>query len=159
MLNVLKSYFELVAPVDGQVIDLAEVPSRVFALKVAGDGIAIDSTGDIIVAPIDGKVAVIFETNHAFVIIDKEGIECLVHIGIDTIELNGSGFHKLVNEGDFVKAGEPIIKIDRDIILEAGYSLIMPVIITNVERIKKFDCFENKKVKCGKDIILKYKLK
>jgi glucose-specific phosphotransferase system IIA component len=158
MLNILKNVFQLIAPVDGQTISLSKVPNEIFALKVAGDGIAIDSTGDIVSSPIDGKVAVVFETNHAFVVVNKQGVECLVHIGIDTIELNGTGFHRLVNEGDDVKSGDPIINIDRDIILEHGYSLITPVIITNTEKIKKLDCFEDIEVKCGQDIILTYKI-
>lgn len=149
--NVLK------APVSGKVIDLKEVPDQVFAEKMAGDGAAIESIGDIIVSPADGKLTFIFKTNHAFGLNLDNGAEILVHIGLDTVELKGEGFTRLAEEGINVKAGDPIIKLDRELITSKGYSLITPVLITNADMVKKLDAKIGKEVKVG-DIIISYKL-
>ncbi|MFA6941182.1 MAG: PTS glucose transporter subunit IIA [Clostridiaceae bacterium] len=149
--NVLK------APISGKVIDLKEVPDQVFAEKMAGDGAAIVSTGDTIVSPADGKLTFIFKTNHAFGLNLDNGAEILVHIGVDTVELKGEGFTRIAEEGTYVKAGDPIIKLDREFIISKGYSLITPVLITNADIIKKLEVKVGKEVKSG-DVMLSYKL-
>jgi PTS system D-glucosamine-specific IIA component/PTS system glucose-specific IIA component len=126
-----KSDLKLIAPATGKAIDLSEVPDPVFAQKMVGDGVAIDVTGDTIVAPADGTLTLVFKTKHAFALTLNNGIELLVHIGLDTVSLDGEGFEQLAQEGTFVKAGTPIIKINRDFILEKGFSLITPVLVTN----------------------------
>ncbi|WP_119317026.1 PTS sugar transporter subunit IIA [Companilactobacillus formosensis] len=134
MLNIFKKKVkevELVAPVNGKAVDLSEVPDKVFASGMMGEGIAFKYTGDTICAPCDGKITTIPNTMHAFGIIAENDAEILVHIGIDTVNLKGEGFKKLVNEGDKVKAGDPIIKLDRSLIESKGYNLITPVLITN----------------------------
>ncbi|MDR3595405.1 PTS glucose transporter subunit IIA [Clostridium sp.] len=146
-----KSDLALIAPADGRAIDLSKVPDPVFAQKMAGDGIAIDTTGDTIVAPADGIVSLIFKTKHAFAISLDNGIELLVHIGIDTVSLNGEGFEKLVEEGTSVKAGTPIIKINRDYILEKGFSLITPVLVTNPDVVSEVVPLVDKDVTAGND--------
>ncbi|MDV3427152.1 MAG: PTS glucose transporter subunit IIA [Bacillota bacterium] len=149
--NVLK------APIAGKVIDLKEVPDQVFAEKMAGDGAAILSTGDTIVSPADGKLFFIFKTNHAFGLKLDNGAEILVHIGVDTVELKGEGFTRIAEEGTYVKAGDPIIKLDREFIISKGYSLVTPVLITNADIIKKLEVKTGKEVKSG-DVMLSYKL-
>lgn len=149
-----KSNLILVAPVDGKAIDLSEVPDPVFAQKMAGDGIAIDTTGDTIVAPADGKLSLIFPTKHAFGMTLDNGVELLVHIGIDTVSLNGEGFEKLIEEGSSVKAGTPIIKINRNYILEKGFSLITPVLVTNPDVVSEIVTSVDKNVTAGKDDIV-----
>jgi PTS system D-glucosamine-specific IIA component/PTS system glucose-specific IIA component len=141
----------LLAPADGAAIDLSKVPDPVFAQKMAGDGIAIDITGDTIVAPADGTVSMIFKTKHAFALSLDNGIELLIHIGIDTVSLKGEGFEQLVEEGTSVKAGTPIIKIDRDFILKEGFSLISPVLITNPDIVSEIVPMVDKNVIAAKD--------
>jgi PTS system D-glucosamine-specific IIA component/PTS system glucose-specific IIA component len=149
-----KTDLKLVAPVTGTAIDLSKVPDPVFAQKMAGDGIAIDLTGETIVAPADGTLTLVFKTKHAFAMTLGNGIELLVHIGIDTVSLNGEGFEQLASEGDIVKAGTPIIKINKDLILEKGFSLITPVLITNPDVTSELIISTDKNVTAGKDEII-----
>ena len=105
----VENNFRLVSAVAGKSIPLSEVPDPVFAQKMAGDGIAIDTTGDTIVAPADGELSLVFKTNHAFAMTLSNGIELLVHVGIDTVSLEGEGFERLTEPGQQVKAGTPIL--------------------------------------------------
>ncbi|MCH5139043.1 PTS glucose transporter subunit IIA, partial [Clostridiaceae bacterium UIB06] len=148
----------LLAPVSGKVIPLAEVPDHIFAKKIAGDGVGIDSTGEIVAAPADGVIVFIFNTNHAFAMVLENEIELLVHIGIDTIELNGTGFKRLIEEGTNVKAGEPIIKVDREFITQKGYSLITLVLITNPNRLKEINYNTDIIAELGKDQVIYYEV-
>lgn len=159
MFGFLKKDSKFLAPVDGKVINLSDVPDPVFAEKMAGDGVAIDTTGNTIVAPCDGELSLIFQTNHAFAMTLKDGVELLVHIGIDTVSLNGEGFERLAEPGTKVKAGTPIIKIDREFITAKGISLITPVLITNVDSVKDITPVVGINVSAGVDTILTYKTK
>jgi PTS system D-glucosamine-specific IIA component/PTS system glucose-specific IIA component len=149
-----KSDLKLIAPATGKAIDLSEVPDPVFAQKMVGDGVAIDVTGDTIVAPADGTLTLVFKTKHAFALTLNNGIELLVHIGLDTVSLDGEGFEQLAQEGTFVKAGTPIIKINRDFILEKGFSLITPVLVTNPDIVSELSTSINKDVTAGQDEIV-----
>lgn len=159
LLKFFKKEYDVVSPVSGRVLSLSEVPDEIFARKLAGDGAAIDGTGDIIAAPADGELTLIFETCHAFALTLDNGIELLVHIGIDTINLKGKGFKALKEQGDRVKKGEPIVKINRKFIESKGYSLITPVLITNPDMIDDIKCNVGCSVKMGEDNIYKYYLK
>lgn len=156
MFNFLKKEFNLLAPVDGKSIDLSEVPDEVFSKRMAGDGIAIDATGSTFVAPADGVLTLVFNTNHAYALTLDSGAEILVHIGIDTVELKGEGFIRLKEQGKRVKAGEPIMKVDKQSIESKGYSLITPVLITNIDKFKDVNYVVDKQVKAAKDIIISY---
>lgn len=158
MFELLKKKKSIIAPVDGKTLELSQVPDKVFAEKMVGDGLAIDTVGNIITAPSDGILTLIFKTNHAFGMTLKDGVELMVHIGIDTVKLDGAGFERLCEQGDFVKAGTPIIKLDRDFISSKGFSLITPVLITNMEKIKNIEPVINKDVKAGEDIVMEYYL-
>lgn len=158
MVDLFRKSMALVAPISGKVIDLSQVPDQVFAEKMAGDGVGIDSTGDIVVAPADGVVVLIFKTNHAFAMVLDNEIEILVHIGIDTVELKGIGFERLIGEGTKVKAGEPIIKVDREFIKEKGYSLVTPMLITNPDRLKEIKYNIDIMAEVGKDIVISYEV-
>lgn len=147
-----------VAPVSGKVIDLSEVPDPVFAQKMAGDGVGINTTGDVIVAPCDGELSLIFKTKHAFAMTLDNGIELLVHIGIETVSLNGEGFEQLVEQGTKVKAGTPIIKIDRDFIKGKGLSLVTPVLITNPNSVKSIEAKTGVDAVAGETVIIEYGL-
>ena len=148
----------LIAPITGRTIDLSNVPDKVFAEKLAGDGIAIDPAGDVIVAPADGELTLVFKTMHAFAITLANGAELLIHIGIDTVSLNGEGFQQLVEAGAMVKAGTPIIKIDRDFILSKGLSLITPVLITNMDIVKELNTNVDKDVVAGQNEVISFSL-
>ncbi|WP_446897895.1 PTS sugar transporter subunit IIA [Clostridium sp. LBM24168] len=160
MFNFLKGSFVLAAPVDGKVVDLSEIQDEVFAQKTVGDGVAIQPSGDVIVSPACGKVTIIFNTNHAFGMELENGAEVLVHIGIDTVELKGNGFKRLVKEGAIVKEGDEIIKIDKEYIEDKGYSLMTSVLITNVDNVGCINYINlNSDVKAGKDAVVNYKMK
>lgn len=158
-MKFFKKNYEIIAPVSGKLLDLSEVPDEIFSQKIAGDGVAIDSTGNIIMAPVDGELTLVFKTCHAFAVTLDNGVEVLVHIGIDTVELKGEGFKLLVEQGKKIKKGEPIIKIDREFIESKGYSLITPVLITNPDIVKDINCTVGRNVEAGKDSICKYCLK
>jgi len=149
---------KLVAPITGKTIDLSAVPDKVFAEKLAGDGIAINPTGNVIVAPADGELTLVFKTMHAFAITLSNGAELLIHIGIDTVSLNGEGFKQLVEAGTIVKAGTPIIQIDRDFILSKGLSLITPLLITNMDIVKELKADIDNNVIAGKDEVIAFSL-
>ncbi len=157
MFDFLKKDYSVVAPVSGKVLELSEVPDEVFANKLAGDGVAIDCSEDIIVSPADGVLSIIFKTNHAFAITLDNGVEILVHIGIDTIQVDGEGFQRIAEEGSRIKAGDPIIKVDRKVMEEKGYSLITPVLIANTDRVKSIDLNTGINVSAGEDVIFTYK--
>ncbi|EPH0541804.1 N-acetylglucosamine-specific PTS transporter subunit IIBC [Serratia marcescens] len=130
--NVPKAAFEtLVAPVTGEVVALDQVPDEAFASKAVGDGLAIRPTDNIVVAPADGTVVKIFNTNHAFCLETDKGAEIVVHMGIDTVALEGQGFKRLVEEGAEVKAGQPILELDLDYLNANARSMISPVVVSN----------------------------
>jgi len=117
----------VLAPIDGNAIDLEKVPDEVFAQKMAGDGVAIDPSGAIAVAPISGELVKLFPGGHAFGIAAGD-IELIVHIGLDTIELNGTGFENIATEGQHVEAGDPIVRFDRATIEGKGKVVLSPVV-------------------------------
>ena len=123
-----KEEFKIVVPVDGMLIPLHEVPDQMFSQKLMGDGFAVIPEGNIIVAPLSGVAESVFPTGHAVGIKTKDGIECIVHIGLDTVELNGEGFKPLIKQGTKIKAGDPMIEIDRELISSKGYSVTTMVV-------------------------------
>jgi PTS system D-glucosamine-specific IIA component/PTS system glucose-specific IIA component len=151
--------FYLVAPVKGRALSLSEVADPVFGQRLAGNGVAIEPTDDIIVSPADGELTLVFGTKHAFALTLANGAEILVHIGIDTVSLNGEGFEQLATQGTKVKAGTPILKIDRKFIKSKGFSLITPVIITNTDNFASVTPIENINTVVGKTVVVKYMVK
>lgn len=130
--NAPKAAFEtLVAPVTGEVVALDQVPDEAFASKAVGDGLAIRPTDNIVVSPADGTVVKIFNTNHAFCLETDKGAEIVVHMGMDTVALEGQGFKRLVEEGAEVKAGQPILELDLDYLNANARSMISPVVVSN----------------------------
>lgn len=122
---------DIVSIADGNIIPITEVNDPVFNSKRMGDGIAFQLSDNLIVSPANGKVTVMFPDGHAFGITTKEGVELLVHIGIDTVNLQGDGFHPLVKQGDSIHAGDPAVRIDFDEIKKKGYDTTTMLIITN----------------------------
>ncbi len=123
-----KEEFKIVAPVNGELIPLAGVKDNVFSQKVMGDGFAVIPTDGTVSAPLSGTVESVFPTGHAVGISTKSGIECIVHIGLDTVELNGEGFRPMVGQGDKVKAGQPIVEFDKDLLEQKGYNITTIVV-------------------------------
>jgi sugar PTS system EIIA component len=125
---------EVLAAVSGTAVPLSEVPDEVFAQGMAGEGGAIvpDGSGEA-VAPVSGTLVKLFEGGHAFGIGTDEGVELIVHVGLDTIELRGAGFEKLATEGDRVEAGQPIVRFDLEEIRAGGYDPVTPVLVTNAD--------------------------
>ncbi len=130
---------EIFAPISGEIVPIEDVPDVVFAEKIVGDGIAIKPSGDKMVAPVDGTIGKIFETNHAFSIESDSGIELFVHFGIDTVELKGEGFKRIAQEGQQVKKGDTIIEFDLALLEEKAKSTLTPVVISNMDEIKELN--------------------
>jgi len=118
---------QIIAPLDGTVRAIEDVPDEVFAQKMVGDGVAIDPTGTVAVAPIAGKLIKLFPGGHAFGIMTGE-IELIVHIGLDTIELAGKGFENIATEGQEVQVGTPIVRFERATIEREGKVILSPVV-------------------------------
>lgn len=146
----------LVSVATGKSIPLSEVQDPVFAQKMAGDGVAIDVEGDTIVAPADGELTLVFNTKHAFALTLKNGIEILVHVGLETVSLNGEGFEQLAEQGTMVKAGTPILKIDKDFIKSKGLPLTTPILITNPDSTTSIKAIENINTIAGETAVLEY---
>lgn len=123
----------LKSPLSGKVLPLSDVPDKVFSSGAMGKGLAIDPEKGELIAPADGEITTIFPTGHAVGLTTKDGIEILMHIGMDTVELEGQGFETFVKQGDQVKAGDLLVQFDIEAIKAAGYSVITPIVITNTE--------------------------
>ena len=123
----------LVAPVSGEIVALESVPDEAFASGAVGDGLAIKPTGKTVVAPADGTVVKIFDTNHAFCLETRDGVEVVVHMGLDTVALGGKGFIRQVEEGATVTAGQPVLEMDLDFLNASARSMISPVVVSNSE--------------------------
>lgn len=128
---------ELASPITGNILPIEEVPDKVFADKMIGDGLAIEPKKGKILSPVDGTIVTIFPTNHAIGLQSKEGLEILIHIGLDTVELKGEGFNRILQEGEVVKKGDLLMEFDIEKIKEAKKSTITPIIITNMDKVKE----------------------
>lgn len=127
---------EFISPMEGKLLEMEQVPDEVFAQRLMGDGFAVELAGADVVAPVSGMVAAAFPTGHAFGIKMEDGTEVLIHIGIDTVELNGNGFEVLVKQGEQVKQGQILVHVNCSYIEEQGKSLISPVIFTSGQKIE-----------------------
>lgn len=128
-----KKTIELKAPVIGNAVELSKVPDEVFASKMLGDGLAIEPAKGTLYSPCYGEVIQVFPTKHAVGIRTKEGIEILLHIGVDTVTMNGQGFESLVNAGDNVYEGQSLVNFDIELIGRLAKSTVTPLLITNMD--------------------------
>lgn len=144
---------EVFAPITGQTVCLSDVPDAVFSQKVMGDGIAIKPTEGKVYAPFDGEIVSLFETKHAIGLMSDTGIELLIHVGIDTVNLGGKFYDAHVKNGDKVKCGDLLLSFDKQQIEKAGFETITPVLITNTDEFSGFDLVENQAVNHGDKII------
>lgn len=141
------------APIKGTVIPLTEVPDEAFAQEILGKGVGICPEDDLVVAPCNGEVTMVFETKHAISLMTEAGAEVLIHIGLDTVNLRGEYFDTKVTAGDKVTAGMPLIEFDRERIKAAGYETISPVIVCNSGDFSSINTFSGKRVERLESII------
>lgn len=144
---------KLAAPVKGQVKPLAEVQDEAFSCGVMGQGAAIVPAEGKVYAPCDGEIATFFPTGHAIGISAKNGAEVLIHVGLDTVKLNGKGFTPKKNQGDTVKKGDLLLEFDMDYIKKAGYDITTPVIVTNTDDYSEVKVVGSDKVNPGDALI------
>ncbi|MCK9089394.1 PTS glucose transporter subunit IIA [Haemophilus influenzae] len=147
---------EIYAPISGEIVNIEDVPDVVFSEKIVGDGVAVRPIGNKIVAPVDGVIGKIFETNHAFSMESKEGVELFVHFGIDTVELKGEGFTRIAQEGQSVKRGDTLIEFDLALLESKAKSVLTPIVISNMDEIS---CIVKKsgEVVAGESVVLALK--
>ncbi|RWR13926.1 PTS sugar transporter subunit IIA [Siminovitchia fortis] len=134
-----KKELEVKAPLEGKVIPLAEVPDPVFAEKMMGDGLAIIPAGGKVVSPVDGELVQIFPTKHALGFRTRQGVELLLHIGLDTVMMKGEGFRVYVEEGTKVEAGQLLLEFSLELVEEKAKSPITPLVITNGEAVEELE--------------------
>ncbi len=127
----------IASPLKGKVVPLAEVNDPMFAGEVLGKGTAVLPEEGRVIAPFDGKVTALFPTSHAVGLTGKDGVEVLIHIGLNTVELEGKHYHALVAQEDEVKAGQPLVEFDIDAIKAAGYDVVTPVVVTNADQFEE----------------------
>ncbi|QEK11499.1 PTS glucose transporter subunit IIA [Crassaminicella thermophila] len=151
--NEEKDEILIKSPLSGDIVKLEDVPDEIFAEKILGDGIAINPSEGILYAPVDGRIEQLFSTNHAIGILTEDGVEILIHIGIDTVKMDGRGFKAFVEQGDIVKAGEKLIQFDIDKIKKEAKSIITPIVITNSENYKEVEVLEKGKIKASEGLL------
>jgi PTS system glucose-specific IIA component len=131
-----KNTIEFKSPVSGKAVDITTVPDEVFAAKMVGDGVAFIPAEGILYAPVAGKIIQMFPTKHAIGIRTKEGLEIIIHIGIDTVSLNGNGFDCFAEQNQLVNIGDKIISFDINLIKQKAKSIMILLIITNMGKVK-----------------------
>ena len=148
-----KTVVTIYSPMNGKVIELKDVPDEAFAQKMVGDGCAIEPDKGVICSPVDGQLMNIFPTNHALIFETVDGLEMIVHFGIDTVKLDGKGFQKLREPGP-IKVGDEIVKYNLDEIKDNVPSTRSPIIINNMEKVEKIEVLSlGKLVKIGEPIM------
>ena len=143
----------IAAPLSGKVIPLSEVNDEVFSKKIMGEGAAIVPDDGEVSAPFDGVVNTVFPTRHAIGLTNDDGVEVIIHIGLDTVELNGEGFEAFVKDGDRVRKGDRLIRFDRSAIQEKGYDLTTPVIVSNAAQFIDIIETEQKQIKRNDELL------
>lgn len=150
-----KRQIDILSPVTGTAIPIEEVKDEVFSKKMVGDGVAIIPDNDVAVVPVDGTVSLVMETGHAFGITTANGVLVLVHIGIDTVKENGTGFHTFLHENQKVKAGMKAVAFNRKYLMDNGYNLstmvLLPELTDSSGQLQK----EKGEVVAGESIVLK----
>ncbi|MCJ1993972.1 PTS transporter subunit EIIC [Lactococcus piscium] len=144
---------DICSPLTGQVKDITTIEDDVFSSGMLGQGIAIESTDGQVLSPVDGVVTSVFPTKHAIGVTSDDGVEILIHIGMDTVSLNGEGFESFVKQNDRVQKGDLMLRVDLDKIKAAGFSVITPIVVTNSSSYKVVKIMTNNQVSKG-DLIL-----
>lgn len=143
-------------PATGELLPLTAVPDQVFSTGMMGPGFAINPTDGIFVSPVDGEVAMVFPTKHAVGLMTKDGLELLIHVGLDTVKLNGEGFEAFVAQGQTVKKGDPLLKVDLQAVSAAAPSIVTPIVFTNLQG-KEINVTNSGTLKNGESITIEIK--
>ena len=141
------------SPVKGKAVPISEVNDPTFAEEILGRGVALMPEGGKICAPADGELSMVFDTLHAFSMTTKDGVEILVHVGLETVSLKGKGFTAHAKAGDKVQKGDLILTADFDVIKGEGLDTIIPVIICNTDEFKEVEALAGKEVNVGDDVL------
>ncbi len=157
MFDLFKKDRCLAAVANGSILDISLVPDQVFSQKILGDGFAVIPADGNFVSPVSGTVVDVTETRHAYCITSDDGLEVLVHIGIDTVELRGKGFEALVKKDDKIKMGDPIARVDLKLIEAEGYNTTSMVVITNTDKLHNLRVTEKPSAGAGEKVAL-YKI-
>lgn len=144
---------EVTSPLEGKIVPIEEVKDNVFAEKIMGDGIAIEPSIGRVVAPFDGVIEVAFKTKHAIGLKSFDGCELLIHVGLDTVELNGKGYTSHIKKGDTVSKGDLLLEFDIDAIKQAGYDIVTPIIITNTTMYQTIEKLSLNETKIGEQLL------
>lgn len=147
----------LLAVANGNALPLAEVPDEAFSTGILGKGFAVDPSDGTVYSPISGRVDNVSDAGHAYTIFSDDGLDLLVHIGIDSVTLKGKGFVPMVESGTEVCAGDPLARVDLDLLRSKGIPTLIPVLVTNPERLRDTD-FTFGAVEAGKSAVMQYRL-
>ncbi|AIS51653.1 glucose-specific phosphotransferase enzyme IIA component Crr [Thermoanaerobacter kivui] len=161
MFNIFKKkkYVDIYSPINGRLLKIEDVPDPVFSQKMVGDGVALEPTEGIVYSPVNGTLIQLFPTKHALGIKTEEGLEILIHIGMDTVEMKGNGFESFVSEGEKVKVGDKLIKFDMELV-KKEHPLTSPIIITNMDIVDKIVKEpDGEEVKAGNTKVMRVYLK
>ena len=142
------------SPLEGEIRVLSEIEDPVFSSEALGKGCAIEPTKGEVVAPFDGTIEQVADTNHAVGMMGDNGVEVLIHVGMDTVELKGKGYEPKVKVGDKVKKGQLLLKFDMAAISAAGYKLTTPVVVTNTDDFASVEPAATGKVTQGQAVVL-----
>lgn len=145
--------FMIGSPVKGKAVPISEVNDPTFAEEILGRGVALMPEDGKICAPADGELSMVFDTLHAFSMTTKDGVEILVHVGLETVSLKGKGFTAHAKAGDKVQRGDLILTADFDVIKGEGLDTIIPVIICNTDEFKEVEALAGKEVNVGDDVL------
>lgn len=143
----------VVSPIRGEVLNLSNIEDAAFSSGVLGQGVAIIPSDGKVVAPVDGVVTTLFPSLHAIGILSDEGVEVLIHIGLNTVQLEGRGFEACIKQGDRITKGQTILKFDIDVIKEAGYSVVTPIVVTNSSQFLDVVQTESKNIELEDNLI------
>lgn len=158
MSNQENVFETILAPMTGTAVAITEVPDPIFIEKILGDGVAIVPTEGKVVSPVDGTVSKVAETGHIYAVTSDNGVEVVIHVGLETVALNGKCFQIHVKEGDKVKAGDLLADADLEFIKETGRNSITPIVIGSSLEGKELVCEEGE-VQAGKTVIMEIKQK
>ncbi len=152
-IKVVMKQTHFVSPGKGRILALSQVPDETFADKILGDGFGFEPSEGKIYAPCAGKLTTVFPTKHAYGILSDEGLEVLVHVGIDTVNLKGEGFTTSMKVGDSVITGDLLVQFDMNIVKEKAKSLITPIVITNMDVVKSLKLLKTGEANLGQDVL------
>lgn len=147
---------EIKAAADGEVIPVSDVPDEVFAGGALGEGVAVIVTDGMVYAPVDGEIFTVADTLHAYGIATEDGLELLVHIGINTVELGGEGFTAKVKVGDKVRTGQLLCEVDMNLMKEKDIKMHTPILMTNADECREIKLLPDKTAKAGKTTVITY---